>query len=413
MALTKATYAMIEGAPNNPLDFGAIGDGVADDTAALNAWLAAGGGYLPRGTYKITSSITLSNNCVIRGEGRGKSIITSSSTTASAIVGSDNCSNYLLQDFTVTRSVTPTGTAHGIEIGKNAFGQLINVLSTNHHHGFYFGPTSRSRCDECESSYNYGTGFYFKSTADVPFMQWYLIRPVSQLNDGYGFYFYATYKGSTPTYVTGPTIINSGTFANTNGGYYWAGDANSYWTDMVFDDCFSSSDGNLGFEITNLGANNQFSNVFSELAGQSLTGRTFTTPKTDTGPGFLISGAYSTESSIILSGILFKNSYQGFAIEDNVNPTTVQLNSLQAIDNSFNSADTWDGVFIGTNATTKITISNLVSKNVTTSNQRWGFNTDVTTAGQIYWVGGDCTPNVTGSVFPTSVDFGAFLGVAV
>lgn len=37
MALTKATYSMIEDAPLNVKDFGAVGDGVADDTAAVLA----------------------------------------------------------------------------------------------------------------------------------------------------------------------------------------------------------------------------------------------------------------------------------------------------------------------------------------------------------------------------------------
>ncbi len=65
MALTKATYSMIDGAPVNVLDYGAVGDGVANDTAAIQAAvnsLANGGEvYLPAGTYRINSTITISN----------------------------------------------------------------------------------------------------------------------------------------------------------------------------------------------------------------------------------------------------------------------------------------------------------------------------------------------------------------
>jgi len=61
MSLTKATYSMIQGAVFNVLDYGAVGDGVANDQpacqAAVNAAVAAGGGavYFPAGTYKLTS----------------------------------------------------------------------------------------------------------------------------------------------------------------------------------------------------------------------------------------------------------------------------------------------------------------------------------------------------------------------
>lgn len=41
MALTKVTYSMIDGAAANIKDFGAVGNGIADDTPAINAALAA------------------------------------------------------------------------------------------------------------------------------------------------------------------------------------------------------------------------------------------------------------------------------------------------------------------------------------------------------------------------------------
>ena len=60
MSLTKVTYSMIEGAVFNVLDFGAVGDGVADDTNAFKAAIqAANGGcvFVPLGEYRITSPL--------------------------------------------------------------------------------------------------------------------------------------------------------------------------------------------------------------------------------------------------------------------------------------------------------------------------------------------------------------------
>ena len=51
--------------------FGATGDGVADDTAALNAAFNAGFAtqlYVPKGNYRITSSVTINGNKFIKGE---------------------------------------------------------------------------------------------------------------------------------------------------------------------------------------------------------------------------------------------------------------------------------------------------------------------------------------------------------
>jgi len=61
-------------------DFGATGDGSTDDTTALQAWLNAGGGYIPAGTYRISSTLLVGNgsssalssiqNVVIMGAGQ-------------------------------------------------------------------------------------------------------------------------------------------------------------------------------------------------------------------------------------------------------------------------------------------------------------------------------------------------------
>jgi len=63
MSLTKVSYAMINGSPANVLDFGAVGNGVTDDTAAIQAAATASPNiYFPTGTYIVSAEITLPHN---------------------------------------------------------------------------------------------------------------------------------------------------------------------------------------------------------------------------------------------------------------------------------------------------------------------------------------------------------------
>jgi len=82
MSLTKASYSMVSGAPLNVLDFGAIGDGVTNDTAAIQLAVTAAYAqeralYFPAGTYLMASTITMGNNatdaarfCYFFGDGK-------------------------------------------------------------------------------------------------------------------------------------------------------------------------------------------------------------------------------------------------------------------------------------------------------------------------------------------------------
>jgi hypothetical protein len=60
MSLTKVTYAMIEGAVANILDYGADNTGATDCSAAIvAAYTAADEIFFPAGTYKISTDITI------------------------------------------------------------------------------------------------------------------------------------------------------------------------------------------------------------------------------------------------------------------------------------------------------------------------------------------------------------------
>jgi hypothetical protein len=80
MSLTKATFSMIESAPISVSDFGAVGDGVTDDTAAIQAAidyaysLANGGNVWFNGTYAISSTLTIGTNVHLCGVAKIKQI---------------------------------------------------------------------------------------------------------------------------------------------------------------------------------------------------------------------------------------------------------------------------------------------------------------------------------------------------
>ncbi len=72
MSLTKVSYSMITGSPVNVKDYGAVGDGIANDATAFGLALTAASGSvleIPLGTYKINSALTIPSNTTVIGYG--------------------------------------------------------------------------------------------------------------------------------------------------------------------------------------------------------------------------------------------------------------------------------------------------------------------------------------------------------
>lgn len=129
MALTKVTYSMIQGAVANVLDFGAIGNGVANDAAAIQLALNSGAAnvYFPAGTYKIQATagvgVTVPASIVLFGDGMESTIIKSVPTTLSdnllysnnLFTTDDGLDEVVFRDMTLDGSGTGPGVGDGHE----------------------------------------------------------------------------------------------------------------------------------------------------------------------------------------------------------------------------------------------------------------------------------------------------------
>jgi hypothetical protein len=92
-------------------DFGAIGDGVTDDTTAIQAAITASYGqtlYFPSGTYKISSTITISDKIHLLGDSRFSTYIQWNSATLGAFnVTTDTAIS--VEHMAFAALVNPTG----------------------------------------------------------------------------------------------------------------------------------------------------------------------------------------------------------------------------------------------------------------------------------------------------------------
>lgn len=122
-------------------NFGAAGDGTTDDTSAVQAASdrvkARGGGWVffPKGTYKISSAITIDTAGVNwYGAGPGIAVIKNFSTTGNAITvtATGTCRN-IFRDFSITANTTSSG--FGISIGSANFCTVENVAVALHRNG--------------------------------------------------------------------------------------------------------------------------------------------------------------------------------------------------------------------------------------------------------------------------------------
>lgn len=131
----------------NIKNFGVVGDGVADDTVAIQAVFDTlttfGGGeiHFPKGRYKITSAITVTNKYFFKISGIGEASIISNENNTSSFIFTD-CQRFNIDNIKIEGSGTTHGVGsiqlHGIEFINSHNGRITSLFVFGHGgHGIY------------------------------------------------------------------------------------------------------------------------------------------------------------------------------------------------------------------------------------------------------------------------------------
>lgn len=150
-------------------DFGAKGDGVTDDTSAIQAAIDTGASsvFIPAGTYNHTG-LTLVEDQIIFGEGAG-SVLHNTSTGVS-LAGVGSTSNYwngtVLRDFKVTGTASAS---HGIRMVDATRNNMIERVYVSGHggDGIKLEGCVSLTVDNCDVRDNSGIGILLTEASDA------------------------------------------------------------------------------------------------------------------------------------------------------------------------------------------------------------------------------------------------------
>lgn len=190
MSLQKINYTQIRGGIPNVKDFGAVGDGVTDDTlsiqTALNTATAAGQSlFFPAGNYfSSTGGITLNPNVNIIGQGQGTTVFTlgNNATAAYFFYSGSNAfpGLYQFSDFTITGSWLTNQTTNGLALIVLNFATTptptsivtFNNIEVSYSRGFGIvtDVTARSEARDCYVHHTIRDGISFNDTQDKIFI---------------------------------------------------------------------------------------------------------------------------------------------------------------------------------------------------------------------------------------------------
>lgn len=293
--------------------FGAKADNTTDAGPAINASLAAlNYAFIPNGTYRTATSITLGSNQRVVGESRPGTTI-NSITAGHSIIIAESAEYPQIKGFKLTRPSGNYGTSAGKDgIHCNGYAQLVHIDDievSRHWRGLSLGPTSYSLVSNYLVDNNYDDGIHVEGTASIGAMQWTFLKGISQRNNGCGMKF-QTVAG--PTGASMGDLVSVSTYGNKIDGIAWQGIPSCPINAIRVRGAFVGEEGRHGIYMDTYGVSTAtLADVFSEICGTLACGVDGTTPATNQGNGFHIT---ANQQDVMMTGCnAIGNSWSGIS----------------------------------------------------------------------------------------------------
>lgn len=308
-----------------PQWFGAKGDGVNDDTTAIQKAINSGNGgivYFTLGAFVVTSTLTIAGSGTrIQGEGiysilalpgiPSGTVIVSKVVSGPTLRSPDGLQHIEIKDITVTRTIAAVSGNNGIEFqGNSNHCRIERVEVSRHWAGLSLGSTGYSKVENCFLHDNYSDGLICQNSSTNGSMQWFIYKTLSQLNAGRGFKFQAV--TNSVGFVTLGEVSGCTTYGNTAGGIAYLGLSGTPINGVRLGDCFFGEDGSHEIYLDCYGTgSHKISSVYCEISGSKTTGPDGATAISNQGNGIKITA--NNQSVAIDSPTIINNAWTGIS----------------------------------------------------------------------------------------------------